>query len=295
MGMYAGKTDAEFPFADGHWWVDDRGDFNLADGLDGSFDTVFLRHLGQVKLVVKQNKIEITWDSAFVIPDALESVANRLVACRRDISVSLVFYYHGWSSGPALNPTQAISRINQVQEIRDVDVLYSTRIEEKPVSETLQTSSIIQTGFEAWQQSGGRFDKYSNEMLAEVLPSALIYRPDNKDQNIVFSWIGHRSFSMQMHGQKWARGAFGQPYDRPMGTEEGNYISRTSVAYEEVWKTGEPRYQYIRTLFFTDGYDPEWLYYGRLLTRCILHDGTPALVCLSDPVRNESIPLPGAP
>jgi len=295
MGMYAGKSVGTFPFDTGQWWVDDRGDFNQADGLDRSFDMVFMRHLGQVKLVVKPNGIEITWDSAHVTEDALESVCVRLSKCRNDIPVSLAFYFHGWSSGPALSPSQAVARINQVQMIRDVDVLYSTRIDEKPVSEALKTSSVIKSGFEAWRQSDGKFSNFSNEMLAEVLPSALIYHPDSKDRDIVFSWIGHRSFTMQMHGQKWGRGALGQPFDRPLGTEEGNYISRTSVAYEEVWETGEPRYQYIRTLFYTDGHDPEWLYYSRLLTRCILHDGTPALVCLSEPVRNESIPLPGTP
>ena len=295
MGMYAGKSEGCLPFDSGQWWVDDRGDFNLADGLDCSFDTVFMRHLGQVKLIVEPNKIEIIWDSEFVVNEALDSVIEGLSMCGRELPVVLTFYFHGWSHGPVLSSSQAIAKINQVQKIRDVDLLYSTRIEDKPVSESLNASSAIKTGFQSWRQSGGRFDKYSNDMLAEVLPSALIYRPDNKHQDIVFSWIGNQSFSMQMYGQEWGRGALGQPFDLPLGTEDGNYVDRTSVAYEEVWETGEPRYQYIRTLFYTDGHDPEWLYYRRLLTRSILHDGTPALVCLSEAVRSEPIPLPGTP
>ncbi len=289
------EPEAIYPFEIGVWWVDDVGDFHSSSTLDESFDAVYMRHLGQVRLAVTIAGVNVKWDSACVITEALEAVISRLSDSRKDLPVSLEFCFHGWSSDFGLTPGQAITRIGQVQAIRDIDILYPTRIREVPVSETADASPLIKSGFECYRHSGGRFDRYSNDTLAKILTKAMIYRPDSKENEIVFTWIGTQSFTMQMYGSEWARGALGQPLNQAQGSEEENFVSRISSAYDEIWATGEPRYQHVRSLIFRDGVEPEWLNYARLITRCVSHDGSPVLVCLSEHVHNAPVALPGTP
>jgi len=284
-----------YPFKAGAWWVDDVGAFHLADALDESFDALFLRHLGQVGLVVTPAGINIRWDTAFTAPEALAGVINRLLECRTEIPVSLDFCYQGWVRDMGLSPSQAINRILKVQEARNIKVLYPTRIEEHSLSEIATSSSRIRRGFQHWERSGGQFDKLSNDILADLLPKVSIYQSDESEENVVFSWIGQNTLALQVYGHEWAQAALGQPFNETQGTEQKNYVDRTSAAYIDVWETGEPRYQFVCTQLFCDGIEVEWLHYARLLTRVALHGGRPGLVCLSDLVRHGPLPLPGIP
>ncbi|MBT4625296.1 MAG: hypothetical protein HOC63_01285, partial [Rhodospirillales bacterium] len=94
----------------GQWWVDDRGDKNPAESIDSSLDSVFLRHLGQVKLSATANRIDIMWDTTEVADEALASVVDRLTHCQADVPVKLYFFYYGWVSETYKHRKDAIER-----------------------------------------------------------------------------------------------------------------------------------------------------------------------------------------
>ena len=284
-----------YPFEIGIWWIDEVGDLHLAGDHDDSFDAMFMRHLGQVRVAVTPVGISIKWDTEFVFTEALVALIRKLSSCRENVPVSLDFCFYGWTGDVVLTPLQAVDRILQTEDIRDVDLLYSTRIDEKPIAETEDALPLIRNGMKQWHQSGGRFDRFSNDELARILPRAMIYRLDRKEQNFVFSWIGLRSFTVKVYGNDYGWSSLGQPLDQAQATEDSNYVNRVSSVYDDVWETGEPRYQFVRTLISRVGVEPEWIQYARLVTRCNLPDGAPSLVCLSDPVGNDAVPLPGMP
>ncbi len=284
-----------YPFEMGSWWIDDVGELQAADSVDGSFDAVFLRHLGLVNLSVTGAGIKIKWDTQFVQPPALSAVKNRLLACRGQIPVTLEVCFHGWIDDCSLHPRQAVDRINQLLTLRDVDILHPTQIVEKDLSETENASPLIKNGFQQWRQSKGHFNEISSDMLATILPKAAIYSPDEPESDIVFSWVGSDSLVTRVYGEAWVMLALGNSYSAPQEMEEQNYVDRTTVTGEEVWKTGEPRYETVRMRIAREGVEPDWLLYDRLLIRCTRLDGRPALVCLSEPVFHEPVPLPGIP
>ncbi len=279
---------------DGSWWVDEVGGFHCAEGVDDSFDSLFLRHLGQLKLDVSANQVSITWDVHEVSLDTITCVISRLNQSTSNSRVYLRYYYFGWAdelySGPNA-ATVAAQRIGKIQRFRSVEMVRPTQINVHDLSSITTATPSIKRGFDMWRETNGQLGNASQEACSEHLPSFLIYRPDRHTGKLVFSWVGTRSLSAVVHGRTWAALAIKQSSTNPQGAEKQDYVAQISSAYQHVWDSGEPQYSSIRTLLTPEGQDPRWLSYERLLMRYNLHDGRPALVCLAKQSHEINIPL----
>ncbi len=283
------------PFGLGTWWVDEIGGFHLAEGMDESLDPLFLKHFGQIKLVAEPDNVTVIWNVHLVAEDGLWAVVERLSGCGQNISIGLRYYYYGWLEESFTSSQAAIDRVLRVQQHRDVELVGSTFVRDQDIGTIGAAPPMVHRMFELWEQSHGRFDRISNEALADYLPRILIYRPDPFEEDLVFSWVGTRSFSTLTYGREWAISAFRQTYNRTLGPESRRYVDLACAAYRYVWETGEPHYAQVRALLTPKGMEPTWLCYERLLTRHVLHDGRPALVCLSRPAENIRISIAGGP
>ncbi len=279
------------------WWVDEIGGFHCAEDVDVSFDSLFLRHLGQLKLQVEWDKLRITWDIGKVSSVTIACVIARLNELSAQVPVLLRYYYHGWAeelcTGPeALNI--AAQRIATIQRFKSVELACSTHIKVHNLDDIQTASSVIQQNYRLWQDTEGNLGKASQEECSSHLPNIVMYRPDAQTGNLVFSWVGTQSLSAVVHGRSWAATAIRHDSVDPLGSERPDYVTQVSSAYQNVWHTGEPHYSHIRTLLTPQDREPSWLSYQRLLTRFNLHDGRPALFCLSMKNNKINIPLAGA-
>ena len=269
---------------DGNWWVDEIGGFHSANDVDDSFDSLFLRHLGQLKLQISPKQIIITWDTHEISSDTIAYFIARLSQNQSHSRVLLRYYYYGWAEelfhGPdAINI--ASQRMILIQRFKSVELVRPTQVEVRDLFEIEEASPMIKQGYEMWHTTEGQYRNASHEECAEHLPNVVIYRSDQKTGNLVFSWVGARSLSMMVHGRKWAVKVIKQASGNAQGSEKQDYVTQVNSAYKQVWETGEPHYSSIRTLLTLEGKEPKWLSYQRLLMRYNLHDGLPALVCLS--------------
>lgn len=287
--------DTPYPFEPGVWWVDENGDFHVAEEPDKSVDHLLLRYLQQVKVVVDNADITITWDAHEVEQDGLFSVLDRLSDCANGIRVNIRCYYNGWLAEEYASRHRAIARIQQIQGHRDVSLIESTYVLDQGLDRIADAHRKIQRGFEIWERTRGRFSVISNDTAAEYLPNILIYRPDQREGKLVFSWVGLQSFSAHTYGRWWAIDALRQTYNDTLGPENRRYVDLTCSAYDLVWETGEPHFAQVRALLTPLAQEPTWICYDRLLTRHTLHDGRPALICLSRPAERIKIPIAGAP
>ena len=283
---------------DGHWWVDDIGGFHSADDVNESFDSLFLRHLGQLKLQISPEQIVIIWDIHKITADTICYLIARLSQNHSQSTVLLRYYYYGWAEeqfhGPdAIN--NASQRMISIQRFKSVELVRPTQINEQPLIEVESASPLITRGLEMWLNTGGQYLNASQDESSEHLPNAVIYRPHQQTGHLVFSWVGSRSLSMKVHGQQWAARVIKRSSLDAQGCENQDYVTLINSAYSQVWDTGEPHYSNIRTLLSLDGQEAQWLSYQRLLLRYNLHDGKPALVCLSAPNRTAIIPHTDAP
>lgn len=279
---------------EGIWWVDEIGGFHNAEDVDSSFDSLFLRHLGQLKLEVNSKRISITWDVHEVSSSTVTGVIEGLNQYNPRACVFLRYYYFGWAEELYPGPDAlriAAQRMAMIQRFKSVEMVRPTQIKVCDLNKIKTASSLIKRSYEMWCQTGGEFEKSSPEDCSEQLPNVLIYRPDVHTGKLVFSWVGSRSLSAIVHGRRWAAMAIRQASNIPQGSEQDDYVAQISSAYQHVWDTGEPHYSQIRTLLTFKSKDPKWLSYQRLLMRYNLHDGRPALICLSSPSPEINIPL----
>lgn len=270
---------------DGNWWVDEIGDFHSGDDIDDSFDSLFLRHLGQLKLQICPKQIVITWDIHEISSDTIAYFIARLSQNQFHSRVLLRYYYYGWAEelyhGPNAIDT-ASQRMILIQRFKSVGLVHPTQVKELDLFDLESASPLIRRGFEMWHSTEGQYRNASQDECCEHLPNVVIYRPDQNTGNLVFSWVGARSLSMIVHGRKWAANVIRQASRNAQGSERQDYVTQVNSAYKQVWETGEPHYSSIRTLLTLEGKEPKWLSYQRLLMRYNLHDGLPALVCLSN-------------
>ncbi len=139
-------NDRTLPFGLGTWWVDDRGNAHPATAIDSSLDNIFLRHLGQVKLNLSASHMDIMWDASKVEDESLASVLDRLSLCRAGISCKLNFFYFGWVSENYKRRQDAIDRIIQIQNNRNIAILHPTLINNRGLSDIVNASKNIRHG-----------------------------------------------------------------------------------------------------------------------------------------------------
>ena len=276
-----------------NWWVDEIGGFHSACDVDDSFDSLFLRQLGQLKLQISPEQIIITWDIHEVSSDTIAYVIARLNQSHSHSRVLLRYYYYGWAEELFRGPdaiSSASQRMTKIQCFKSVELVRPTQVKVRDLTEVKSASPLIKRGFEMWHNTEGQYRNASQEECSEHLPNVVIYRPDQRTGNLVFSWVGTRSLSMTVHGRKWAANVIKQTSSNAQGSEQQDYVTQVNSAYKQVWESGEPHYSSIRTLLTINGKEPKWLSYQRLLMRYNLHDGLPALVCLSN--QNSVVNIP---
>ncbi|MEQ8665477.1 MAG: hypothetical protein RIC16_07110 [Rhodospirillales bacterium] len=294
--MIPGSDDIK-RFETGTWWIDEEGEFHDAELIDPSFDTLFVRHLGHIKLETEGTHMSLTWDVTASSESAIGAAIDQLVSRPGLTEVRLNFFHLGWMTEGLTSAGAAIERVYAVQQFRSVTGMPLTKIEVADTAAVKDAPAGIRRTFELWRRTQGRLTEASQDECAVLLPEILIYRPSITTGRLVFSWVGNRSFSTMVHGRAWARRALRAESVSVVGSETADYVDRISAAYREVWTTGEPHYARIQTLLNPqEAADPVWLKYHRLLLPYRLHDGKAALICVSKPEAGSfSKPLDAVP
>jgi len=281
-------------FRPGTWWIDETGRFHSAFGVDESFDHFFFRHLGHLKLVVNPPGVSIIWDVHSVSGDAMALVIDRLSDSRDTVDVHLRFFYYGWVDERFQNQDDALKRIHEITRFQSVELIRSTYIDEHDVSAIGDATDLISNGFRLWESASGNLKHADQEKLSAYMPHVLIFRPGENEQNLIFSHVGSRSTAAQVYGEKWAASAVNEVSDSSLEPSNMNYDQRVSAAYGPTLETEEPRYDHVRALLHLESQsEPFWVSYERLLIHSLLHDGSPAVICLVNRTQNVSIPLAG--
>ncbi len=292
--IHTSSTDTSTSMPPGTWWIDEVGGFHSAFEIDETFDSFFFRHLGHVKLVVNPPSSSILWDVHNVSSDAMAPVIDRLEAIPEEFAVRLQFFFYGWIDEQFQNQRDAIKRILEISQFQSVELIRSTYIEEHDVSMISNATDLIANGYQFWQQTDGNIKKADQEVLSTYLPHVLIFRPAKKDHNLVFSHIGTKSTAARVYGDGWVASAFNEKSDKSLEPNNSKYDERVSEAYRHTMDTEEPRYDHVRALLHLDSHaEPFWVSYERLLTYSLLHDGSPAVICLVNRTQDVSIPLAG--
>ncbi len=287
-------TDTASPLRPGVWWVDETGDVHSGVGVDQSFDSLFFRHLGHIKLAVNFPRITISWDVHNVSGDALTTVIDRLTSYTSDLAVHLKFFYYGWIDEHFPDQRAAVERIQEISRFQSVELIRSTYIEEHDISTVSDATDLISNGYRLWERASGDLKRTDQEELCGYLPHVLIFRRSQNDQNLVFSHIGTKSVAAQVYGAQWVTSAFNEKSDASLEPSNLKYDLKVSEAYNRILETEEPRYDHVRALLHLGNHlEPFWVSYERLLTYSLLHDGSPAVVCLVNRTQNVSIPLAG--
>lgn len=291
----ANVAQGSHPFVLGQWWIDDRGIFHPAIGIDRSLNNLFLRHLGQIKLNVTPNRTDIMWDTRNVETAPLASVLNRLSMCRQNITIKLHFFYFGWVSEIYDHCQDALERILLVQNNRSIAMLHPTQINDHTIQDIEIASTSIRHGYDLWKRSAGHYKNIPEDKLAAYLPYTSIYHHNRRDDSLIFSWIGDESTSSKVYGSRWSNEMIGEDTGNPSGPETPEYASKISKDMKDTLQTGEPRFQHIRTLVEHDGAEPIWVSYERLISPYqMANDGT-GIDVICHLTQHISIPFAGAP
>jgi len=281
-------------FRPGTWWIDETGRYHTAYGVDESFDHFFFRHLGHLKLVVNPPIVTIQWDVHNVSADALAPVLDRLESCRDLIDVHLRFFYYGWIDERFQSQNEALKRILEISRFQSVELIRSTYIDEHDISTIGEASDLISDGFRFWESTKGNLKNANQENLSAYMPHVLVFRPAKNDRNLIFGHVGSKSTAARVYGDAWATSAVNEKSDASLEPSNLNYDQRVSAAYGFTLETEEPRYDHVRALLHLESHpEPFWVSYERLLTYSLLHDGSPAVICLVNRTQNVSIPLAG--
>lgn len=259
-----------------------------ADNIDSSFDALFVRHLGHVKIAVEDAELAVSWDVQGT-SDAAMTVALQCIAqLTGRTTYRLNYFYLGWATEQFDKIEAVLGRMQSVRQLRDVSGVPLTHVESIDPDR-------ISAALQLWRRTDGRLAKASTDECSALLPEVLIYRPSRRTGKLVFTWVGGRSFSTRVHGRDWSKRALRSESFATIGTETADYVDRISSAYNEVWQTGAPRLDRIQTLLSPDrSSDPVWLDYHRLLLRYRLHDERDAIVCLSQPSERSFTKPPDA-
>jgi len=278
----------------GDWWIDEAGGFHSGFEVDSSFDHLFFRHLGHVKIAVDFPKILVSWDIHNVADDALKAIVGRLSSHGSELSVHLRFFFYGWVDEYYPNQNTAIQRINEISQFQSVELIRSTYIEKHNIDNVSAATDLITNGFRLWERTGGNLQRADQDDLCSYLPHVLIFRPSRDDENLVFSHIGSKSTAACVYGSDWVASAYNQKSDATLSQSNMKYDQQVSEAYSHIMATEEPIYDHVRALLHLESHmEPFWVSYERLLTYSLLHDGSPAVICLVNRTQNVSIPLAG--
>lgn len=283
------------PFVFSIWWFDEQGKENLVGPLSRNAENWFFRQLQQVKMELKPFVVEIAWDTHHVHPKAIHAAIERLEGMDLDVNVHIHFYFHGWCREKYDNALWALERIQEIEECKSVTPFQETRILDCSISEVHYTNPRLRNEYRSWEKSKGNFEKIDLSDLARVLPYALMFRPDEKEEDLIYSWVGTQSVAARVNSLEWVAESIGQVTHRAFGNEDQSFAEKVNLGIVKALMTGEPVFQHVRTLVRLEDDEPFWMPYQRLLTRYRLKDGRFAVLSDVFPTRHIDIPLAGTP
>lgn len=279
----------------GIWWIDEEGQEHFDESLSPSTESYFFHHLGQVKLDLAPALVEVSWDNDKVHAKSLETAKSILSDLNRDIQTRLSFYHRGWEFEILGDTLSAAERIEEIEACGSVQVLHDTLISECSIADVFFANARIRHGFQTWDRSTGDFRKADQNDLAKILPHTLIYCPDKGDGNLVYSWIGGDSSIVRILGRQWINLSIGTSALAASGEETQQFVDAIGPGIIKTMETGDPLYQHVRTLVDIEGHEKFWLPYERLLTRHVMRDGRPAVVCDVYATRHIGLSFTGGP
>ncbi len=283
------------PFDSQIWWIDEKGVEHLNEPLNPSNEDKFLRHLGLAKLELHPNLVEITWDTGLVHKASMVALAELFMRLNLDVTIRLSFYYHGWVHEIHKSSFLAAERIEEIQKCKSVALLHETLIKTCSLSDVQFANHRIRKGFQSWEKSKGLFEKIDQSDLAKIIPHVLMFRPDEKEENLVYSWVGMQSTAAKINGLDWVEESTGEVAHRAFGCETQSFAEKVNVGIARTIISGEPLYQHIRTLVRLEDQEPFWMPYERLLTRHVLRGGGFAVICNVYPTQYVNVSLAGNP
>jgi hypothetical protein len=283
------------PFKAAVWWVDHNGQKYPEDPQCVFIENSFIQYLGHVKLELQPHLVEVTWDTVEVSSKAMEAAVNYFFEIKTDVKIRLNYFLYGWVHEVYWDAFSATERIKEIQVCKSVSILHETQIRDCPISDIRYASKRVQQGYEFWKKSKGCFEDLDQSDLSQCLPNVIIYRPAQKDENLVFSWIGTNSTAAQVYGEEWARKSIGKPANNSGDVESQSYADKVSAGYTKTLNTGKPLYQHFRALMRLEGQDPFWVSFERLVTRYEFRSGSPLIISDVYPTQYVNIPFAGCP
>ncbi len=287
------------PQGSGVYWVDDAGSWNKFDPLlpsnasNQDFDSRLrdrkiafgLMGMVRIKIDTRFKKIEIRWNVRTVHPLTIDTITTFLEDFCCQYTTRICFYIDAWHSEIYKHVTTAIDRIQGTKHFRNVKLIDRFFLKTLGLRSDVNRTQLIDKCVHIYEKTGGDL---GDPDFRELMPYLLVYKPDEKEDQMIIANAGHRSANAKVYGAAWAKLANGSKYDSD--TPGAYYSMRASAAYSDVMGRDEPRMDQIRAIMQRPDDEPIWSSYQRFLFRGSLEDGTPALICLSD--LNEGIDIP---
>jgi hypothetical protein len=282
------------PFAPQLWWIDEKGCEHCNGSLTPLNEHWFLRHHGQVKIDIAPFVVEMSWDTGCVEQEAIETAKGFLSELDLAIKVHLSFYLHGWAHEVYGDTFSALERIEEIQECQSVFILHETQISTCSPSDIHYASTKIRQSYKSWERTSGRFDHLDQDELVNQLPEVLMFRPDKREENLMFSWIGMNSVAAKVYGEQWVHDSVGMVANRSFDDESSVFADKINVGISRTMISGDPLLQHIRTLVSKKNQEPFWVSYERLLTRYVLRGGSsPVVIANINPTQHVDVTLAG--
>ncbi|MBL6933072.1 MAG: hypothetical protein ISR45_09000 [Rhodospirillales bacterium] len=283
------------PFEPQNWGTGENNDINPLGLLNPRDELWYLRELGQALLTTSSRHVEISWDTHRVQSQALDTMLECLSRLDMTVKVRLNFFFHGWSHEVYEDTFSAMERIEEIHDCKSVALLHETRVKTCLLSDIHFASPRLKEGYKSWERTKGKFYKLDQSEYARLLPYKLIFRPDIREENLVYSWVGLKSTAARVNSFDWVKSSIGKVTHRAFGIESQSFADAVNIGIAKTLLTGNPLYQHIRTLVQLDDQEPFWMSYERLLTCDTLFDGRPAVTCDVYPTQYVDIPLAGSP
>jgi len=293
LSLIKSSVSGASPFPFGNWWLDEKGDIHPWSPTDKPYSNVYFRGFGLIKICVQPGTVAVFWSTKYVEDQSLSSVLDGLAGCDEAIKIQLNYFYHGWVNENCASPPAAIGRIIQIQQNKHVEILHPTMVRTCDIGEIKRATPLIKRAYQIWEHTDGQFSNIAERDISDYLSHVLIFKPDRREEHLIYSWVGLKTMSAKYYGHKWVRDSIGRFSDKSFGVESQVHADQVSVGIARTIKTGEPLLQHFRALMKIDGRPPLWVSYERLLARHTLHDGRMAVVNTVSETQNVSIPLAG--
>ncbi len=272
-------------------WIDDSGKFInhscvVAERMARRRAFGYLR---MVELISTKHAVCLRWDVSKVSPSAMISAAHFIAKRSPGTQINLEYFWGAWNREIFLNTAQAIARITNLAAYRTVIPFEQTKRLVRSFSTIMQDEgALLATTFRTWERKQTASSVTNPHTFGALAKYTLVFRYNEKQDDLFFGHIGNHSGAMRVFGSAWAETALGRRCDRSQPDFE--YDSRACAAYRDVMIRGEPVLDHVRAVIRLEGRDPIWVPYRRLVLPARDRFGAP--VCEID--QNLAIPFMAA-